>query len=161
MNAEGEVRVAVLGADHRNFEDGGELQLPESEARKRFSQFLRTETRSLGSDEPYSGQLMRQKGKNRILDVDLQDVKNYDAVLGQLLEENPNMYLPLVRRSRIYASKMAGNDVNVLTDCFVCSSKRQQLESFRTCIKWARTAPGKSSASKYLSIALNSSDHPV
>jgi DNA replicative helicase MCM subunit Mcm2 (Cdc46/Mcm family) len=88
--------VAVLGADQNNFEDGDELQLPESEARKRFSQFLRTETRSLGSDEPYSGQLMRQKGKNRVLDVDLQDVKNYDDVLGQLLEENPNTYLPWV-----------------------------------------------------------------
>ena len=97
MNAEGEIQVAVLGADHRQFDTDGELQLPESEARKRLSQFLRTETRSLGSDEPYSGQLMRQKGKNRVLDVDLQDVKNYDDVLGQLLEENPNTYLPWVR----------------------------------------------------------------
>lgn len=89
--------MAVLGADHRQFDNDGELQLPENEARKRFSQFLRTETRSLGSDEPYSGQLMRQKGKNRVLDVDLQDVKNYDDVLGQLLEENPNTYLPWAR----------------------------------------------------------------
>lgn len=97
MTAEGEIRVAHLGADHRNLQDGDELILPEGEARKRFSQFLRTETRSLGSDEPYSGQLMRQKGKNRVLDVDLHDVKNYDDVLGQLLEENPNTYLPLVR----------------------------------------------------------------
>jgi hypothetical protein len=32
-----------------------------------------------------------------VLDVDLQDVKNYDDVLGQLLEENPNTYIPLVR----------------------------------------------------------------
>lgn len=77
----------------------GELSLSPRDARKRFTQFLRTETRCLGSDEPYSAQLMRQKGQDRVLDVNLQDVKNYDDVLGQLLEEQPNIYLPLVRVS--------------------------------------------------------------
>lgn len=110
--------MAVLGADHRHLEDGGELQLPEHEARKRFSQFLRTETRSLGSDEPYAGQLMRQKGKNRVLDVDLQDVKNYDDVLGQLLEENPNTYLPWVRTWWIPEPNCPPVVINMFLPCF-------------------------------------------
>lgn len=96
--AEGEVHVVQVGEDRRQYDDVmGELSISGREARKRFTQFLRTETRSLGSDEPYSAQLMRQKGQNRVLDVNLQDVKQYDDVLGQLLEEQPNTYLPVVR----------------------------------------------------------------
>ena len=73
------------------------LYIAPRDARKRFQQMLRTETRSLGSDEPYSAQLMRQQGSNRTVDVDLENVKKYDGVLGQQLEEKPNTFLPLVR----------------------------------------------------------------
>ena len=41
---------------------------------------------------------MRQQGAHRKIDVDLQDVKAFDALLGQQLEERPTQYLPLVRR---------------------------------------------------------------
>ena len=96
-SAVGQVHVAYIGEDQHEPDDfEGELHLPVREARKRFQQFLRTETRSLGSDEPYSAQLMRQQGAHRSVDVDLRDVKNYDGVLGQQLEEQPNTYLPLV-----------------------------------------------------------------
>lgn len=100
LTAEGEVHVVQVGEDRRQYDDVmGELFISPRDARKRFTQFLRTETRCLGSDEPYSAQLMRQKGQNRVLDVNLQDVKNYDDVLGQLVEEQPNTYLPVVRGS--------------------------------------------------------------
>jgi hypothetical protein len=125
--------VAILGQDHRNFDDGEELRLPFPQARKRFGQFLRTETRSLGSDEPYSGQLMRQKGVNRVLDVDLQDVKNYDDVLGQLLEEQPNSYLPLVRVSR-ERLRSAHLQAEIIISCY-CSLKRPPLEWCKICME--------------------------
>jgi hypothetical protein len=32
------------------------------------------------------------------VDIDLKDIKNYDGLLGQQLEETPNTCLPLVRR---------------------------------------------------------------
>ena len=96
--AVGEVHVAYIGDDGREpDENEGELYIHVREARKRFQQFLRTETRSLGSDEPYSAQLMRQQGQHRVADINLTDVKNYDGVLGQQLEEKPNTFLPLVR----------------------------------------------------------------
>lgn len=96
-HAVGEVHVVYIGDDqHEADENEGELYLHVREARKRFQQFLRTETRSLGSDEPYSAQLMRQQGQHRTVDIDLTDVKNYDGVLGQQLEEKPNTFLPLV-----------------------------------------------------------------
>jgi MCM N-terminal domain len=92
------VHVAYIGDDqHEQDENAGLLHIPVREARKRFQQFLRTETRSLGSDEPYSAQLMRQQGAHRSVDVDLKDLKNYDGALGQQLEEKPNTYLPLAR----------------------------------------------------------------
>jgi hypothetical protein len=88
----------VVGDDQRDHAElDGSLDIPSTQAIKRFNQFLRIETRSLGSDEPYAHQLMRQQGAHRVIDVDLHDVKAYDALLGQLLEENPNKYLPLVR----------------------------------------------------------------
>ena len=96
--AEGEVHTAFIGQDQRQPDDlAGDYYIAPREARKRFQQFLRTETRSLGSDEPYSAQLTRQQGSQRTVDVDLKDVKNYDDVLGQQLEEKPNTFLPLVR----------------------------------------------------------------
>lgn len=92
------MHIAFVGDDVREAGDlDDEFEIAPREARKRFQQFLRTETRSLGSDEPYSAQLVRQQGRDRIVDVDLQDVKNFDAALGQQLEERPLSYLPLVR----------------------------------------------------------------
>lgn len=105
----------------------GELFISARDARKRFTQFLRTETRCLGSDEPYSAQLMRQKGQNRVLDVDLQDVKNYDDVLGQLLEEQPNTYLPVVRHRPMPSAACVGLP-GIRHNCsYVCSLKKQRF----------------------------------
>lgn len=98
----GEVRVAYVGEDQREgTEIGDEYEIAPREARKRFQQFLRNETRALGSDEPYSAQLMRQQGTHRIIDVDLQDIKNFDAFLGQQLEEKPSVYLPLLEEATV------------------------------------------------------------
>lgn len=96
-SAEGQIHVAFVGEDNRahDMEDG--MEISPREARKSFMQFLRTETRALGSEEPYSAQLMRQQGAHRKIDVDLQDIKSFDALLGQQLEERPTQYLPLVR----------------------------------------------------------------
>jgi hypothetical protein len=97
--AVGEVHTALLGPDQRDpSEQADGLYIAPREARKRFQQFLRTETRSLASDEPYSAQLLRQQGSHRKVDIDLKDIKNYDGLLGQQLEEAPNTCLPLVRR---------------------------------------------------------------
>jgi hypothetical protein len=98
----GEVHVAYIGDEHQvEDENNGHYSISLREARKRFQQFLRTETRSLGSHEPYSAQLMRQQGSHRTVDVDIKDLKKYDGVLGQQLEEKPNTFLPLVRCVRL------------------------------------------------------------
>jgi hypothetical protein len=97
--AVGEVHTALLGPDQRDpNEQADGIYIAPREARKRFQQFLRTETRSLASEEPYSAQLLRQPGSHRKVDIDLKDIKNYDGLLGQQLEETPNTCLPLVRR---------------------------------------------------------------
>lgn len=90
------MHVAYIGEDQHEAENNENFYIGPREARKRFQQFLRTETRSLGSDEPYSAQLMRQQGSSRTVDVDLENVKKYDGVLGQQLEEKPNTFMPLV-----------------------------------------------------------------
>ena len=97
------MHVAFVGDDHREETYDDDMDISPREARKRFMQFLRTETRALGSEEPYSAQLMRQQGRDRKVDVELQDIKTFDALLGQKLEERPTYYLPLVRLGRAHA----------------------------------------------------------